>query len=340
MPYATVSAGLTAGLISYALSKGADSTAMLSGVGLSKDELEDPDNRIPFTCYFELMRRAQELTNDPAFSLHWGEDVGMSEVSIVGLIMNASATMGEAFLQLQRFGSLAMEVQEEAEGPNFELVVEEGRLFMVHQRAEANAFPELTENAFVRLVCGPRRFLKQPHVLSVHLSYPAPCYRGEYDRIFQCPVHFDTKWNAMELHPEIAGWEVAQNTRYIFDLLTERAESLVEYLEKTNTFRGQLEKELLTVIHKGDVGADNIAARLGISRQTMFRRLKDDETSFSAVLEELRHRLAIQYLKTNKTSVNETAYLTGFSEPAAFSRAFKRWTGTSPKDFAKQSRKS
>jgi AraC-like DNA-binding protein len=48
------------------------------------------------------------------------------------------------------------------------------------------------------------------------------------------------------------------------------------------------------------------------------------------VLDELRHKLAVHYLRGRKTSVNETAYLVGFSEPAAFSRAFKRWTGATP----------
>jgi AraC-like DNA-binding protein len=72
-----------------------------------------------------------------------------------------------------------------------------------------------------------------------------------------------------------------------------------------------------------------IANRMGLSRQTLFRRLKSEGTSFGKVLEELRHKMALNYLSGKKVSVNETAYLVGFSEPAAFSRAFKRWTGTS-----------
>ena len=76
---------------------------------------------------------------------------------------------------------------------------------------------------------------------------------------------------------------------------------------------------------------DMVASKLGLSRQTLFRKLKAEGVTFEKVLDELRHRLAVSYLSGRKVSVNETAYLVGFSDPAAFSRAFKRWTGASPR---------
>ena len=86
----------------------------------------------------------------------------------------------------------------------------------------------------------------------------------------------------------------------------------------------------MLILHKGDVGMDVIAAKMGVSRQTLFRRLKAEGVTFEIILDELRQRLALHYLAGRKASVNETAYLVGFSDPAAFSRAFKRWTGTTP----------
>jgi AraC-like DNA-binding protein len=75
---------------------------------------------------------------------------------------------------------------------------------------------------------------------------------------------------------------------------------------------------------------DAIAAKMGQSRQTLYRNLKDEGVTFEQVLDDLRHRLALHYLEGKRVSVNETAYLVGFSDPSAFSRAFKRWTGHSP----------
>jgi AraC-like DNA-binding protein len=88
----------------------------------------------------------------------------------------------------------------------------------------------------------------------------------------------------------------------------------------------------MPILHTGEVSMDAIAAKLGQSRQTLYRNLKAEEVTFEQVLDALRHKLALHYLAGKKVSVNETAYLVGFSDPASFSRAFKRWTGTSPRD--------
>ena len=77
-----------------------------------------------------------------------------------------------------------------------------------------------------------------------------------------------------------------------------------------------------------------IADKLCCSRQTLFRKLKAEGVTFEQVLDELRHKLSLNYLNANKDSVKETARLVGYSDPAAFSRAFKRWTGSSPREYA------
>jgi AraC-like DNA-binding protein len=74
----------------------------------------------------------------------------------------------------------------------------------------------------------------------------------------------------------------------------------------------------------------SVAKRLGMSRATLYRQLREEGTSYEDLLDDLRHRMALHYLDGKKVSVNQTAYLVGFSDPSVFSRAFKRWTGKSP----------
>lgn len=332
----SVSAGLAASLVDYATAQGADRADVLACANLAETRLIDIDGRVELDRYLALIEAAKLANNDQALVLRWAEAVGMADVSIVGLIMEASATMGDAFFQLQRYGRLAMEINAPANASRYKLVECEGELLLVECAMPWGIVPALTESAFVRLVCGPRRFLDQPHVRAIHLAYDPPVYRSEYERIFRCPVHFNSSRNAMVLHPETPSWRVAQYPRYAFGILAAKADTLLGELDSLKTMRGQVEAALLPILHEGEVSADRIAAQVEMSRQTLFRRLQREGTSFREILKNLRQRLAIDYLRGRKVSVNETAYLVGFSEPAAFSRAFKRWTGRSPQAFRQQ----
>jgi AraC-like DNA-binding protein len=330
----TVAAGLARGLTDFAVSRGAVRDAMLARAGIEHSDLADQDNRVPFEKYVMLMRAAKTLTGDPALALHYGEANDMAEVSVVGLIANASETMFEAFQQLSRFGRLVIEFDG---GPDrFSTAQEDGGLWAIDNRQDANDFPELTESTFARMVCGPRRFGVTQVAKRLCFTHPAPPYRDEYERVFQCPVTFGAKWNAMMVDERWMFHRLNLQPRYVFGVLSERADALLKDLEASKTTRGRVEALLMPVLHKGDASMDMVAGKMGMSRQTVFRRLKDEDTTFEKVLDALRHKLALDYLSARKASVNETAYLVGFSDPAAFSRAFKRWTGQNPRAFRKE----
>jgi AraC-like DNA-binding protein len=330
---ATVAMGIVSGLLEFAIGCGADGGKLIAAARIDPDQLGNPDARVPLDRYIDLMRAAKSATNDTALALKFSENVSVSEMSIVGLIMEASATMGDAFVQLQRYGRLAAETSGTNEGEQFELVSRGSRLFMVDHRQHPNLFPELTEFTFGSLACGPRRFLPRPHVLEVHVTHQAPPHAAEYERVFQCPVHFGSHWNAMQLNPRVAEWRVAQAPRYVFGILARHTDGLLADLEASQSLCSRIEKLVLPTLHHGPVTADEVAARLGFSRQTLFRKLREEGQSFSGVIQDLRRRLAIAYMEGRIATVTETAYLLGFSDFSSFSRAFKRWTGVAPSDY-------
>lgn len=169
------------------------------------------------------MRLGQQASGDSSLSLRFGAAVGMADLSILGLIMEASASMGEAFVQMQRYGRLAM-ASDQSLPSRFTLEGRDAQLFLVDRRPDPGAFPELTEEAFAQLTCGPRRFLDRPHVLSVHVTHEAPRHAALYDKVFACPVHFGAAFNGLELPLDIAGWPVAGERRYVFGVLCEKAD--------------------------------------------------------------------------------------------------------------------
>jgi AraC-like DNA-binding protein len=97
-------------------------------------------------------------------------------------------------------------------------------------------------------------------------------------------------------------------------------------------FRKEVERRMEPMLASGPVRIDDVARALGCGRQTLYRRLKAEGVTFAELLDGLRRRLALRFVREQGLSVKESAWRLGFSDPAAFSRAFKRWTGTSPSE--------
>ena len=326
----TVGAGFARGLFELAVRKGAERRALAAAAGVDAATLEDQDARIPFATYVAIMRAGKALSGDMALGLHYGEQVDIADVSIVGLLGQASRTPLEAFQQLNRYVPLIVETDLGEAAMRFGMVLEKGSVWLIDNRRNPNAFHELSESAFAQLICGRRRAGPTPPLKSVRFTHPDPGYAAEYERIFGCPVIFGADRNAVEITPAAEAPLSVKLPRYVFGVLSERADALLADLQAQKSIRARVEALLMARLHTGEISMDEIAAALGQSRQTLFRRLKAEGATFEKVLDERRHRMALDYFSARKVSVNETAYLVGFSDPAAFSRAFKRWTGVSP----------
>lgn len=325
----TVGAGFARALFDLAVARGASPAALSERSGVDPAALADPDGRVAFDAYVALMRAAKALTGDPALALHFGEEVDGMDLSILPSLVGGSDTPVDALARLNRFAPLAIEVDSER-AVRMDFARRDGRLFMVDRRPDPNAFPELTESSFARMVCGGRRhgydLLKE-----VHVTHKAPAYRSEYERIFRVPVHFESDWNALEVDEALMSMRFDAPPPYVHRLLSERAETLLKDLEGSKGMRGRVEKLLLPMLPGGGANIQTVAARLGMSRQTLYRRLKGEGVTFEKLLDDLRHRLALRYVREEGVSINEAAYRLGFADRAAFSHAFKRWTGASPR---------
>jgi AraC-like DNA-binding protein len=92
---------------------------------------------------------------------------------------------------------------------------------------------------------------------------------------------------------------------------------------------------ILSMLPLGSLTADTVAARFSMSNRTLRRRLQEDATSYQELLDEVRAELARHYLTRERRGIDEVAFLLGFSDPSAFSKAFRRWTGQTPADFVR-----
>lgn len=334
----TIAAGYVKALLNFAVAKGADRKLLSARSNVDPDGNYEQDDRVPFANYVALLDASIELCNEPALALQFGEAVLMPDVSIVGLVCSASETTGAARVQMNRYARLLVDEDPGRASEIVELVRNDTGVWLHATSKSYIGNGRLTEVSFAQCVTGARallgatpEFAGRPFPCSVHFTHSEPNYRAEYDRIFKAPLVFGSNKNALQIDEEFLSIKLPTTNRYVFGLLNERAEALLRNLKASNSVRARVESVLIPILHTGEASMDVTAAKLGLSRQTLFRKLKAEGTTYEKLLDELRHRMAIDYLNGKKVSVNETAYLVGFSEPAAFSRAFKRWTGVSPR---------
>jgi AraC-like DNA-binding protein len=203
-------------------------------------------------------------------------------------------------------------------------------------------YPLLIESGLARCIPGARVLLSSMPGLeqlsfpkAVRFAHKKPSYRDEYDRIFGVPLFFESGMNAIVVDARVLELELPKANPYLANMLKERADALLQKMDDAQSVRAQVESLLTPLLHSRETKIDAIAKELAMSRQTLFRRLKSEGVTFEQVLDDLRHKMAIRLL-AEKLSVSETADRVGFSEPAAFSRAFRRWTGVSPREFCAQ----
>lgn len=328
----SVAAAISVRVIEFAEERGASREELLAQAGIDPVLLEDLDARIPLTQHAALLRTAKTMCNDPAFALHYGEAVNLAEVSVVGLIGYACETMFDAFVQLQRYSRLMMDFGLGMQ-PRFALASEPDGLWLEDNRPDPNSTPELTETVFAQMVSGTRRFGDTPFVLAVEVTHAEPGYAHEYERVLGAPVNFRCARNRMRIDENWLTRRVEAQPKYAFAILARHADEMLAELDRLDSFAARVEQMLLAKLHTGDVGIATMAAQLGLSRDTLYRRLKREGVTYEGLVAAVRHRMALDYLAGDRVSVSETAYLLGFSDPAAFSRAFRRWTGRSPRDY-------
>ncbi|MEO8622318.1 MAG: AraC family transcriptional regulator ligand-binding domain-containing protein, partial [bacterium] len=330
----TISAVSVRALLELSVKLGAERQALLDASRIAHDDLLDGDNRIPFARYAALMRAGQRQANDPALGLHYGEAFDVAELSIGCVVSGMSATSMDGIIgQLNRFARIGADVECEGDGDRLRLCRTASTLWLIDARKNPNAFPEHTEASFARIITSTRNVVgRLPLFTAVEFTHWEPQYRTEYDRIFQVPVTFGSSRNAIGINEALLHTiPRPASSPLVEKVVREHAEALLTHVNGVRSIRGQVEMLLRPLLESGSGTVEAVARSMALSRQTLFRRLKAEGVTFEQVRDAARHRLAVSYMTDGGASVSHTAAMLGYKSPASFSRAFKRWTGASPR---------
>ncbi|MBN0980990.1 AraC family transcriptional regulator [Pseudomonas hygromyciniae] len=160
-------------------------------------------------------------------------------------------------------------------------------------------------------------------------SYPAPAHASEYDLLFPCPLVFSAASSSLVFHSRYLSLALLQDERTLKHFLERSPADLLSRPDEGDSLSSQL-RRLLSRDRTPWPDLEAVAQHLHISPQTLRRHLREEGTSFQALKDELRRDIAIFHLGRADLSLQEIAEQLGFSEPSAFHRAFKKWTGVTP----------
>lgn len=330
----TVSAGLVRGLVGFAARQGVEGAALLARAELSPRTIADDDARIPFGLYAALYRAAEELCEDPAFALHLGEWIDGMDL-VVCHIGSASPTMGGALEAINQYNRLAIDVETAGGGDPYKVERADEGVWLIDTCVYPGEAPQVTETSFVRLIAGSRQISSRQFVRRVCFVRSAPLHREEYRRVFGAPVSFGQEANAMLLDPEWLTLPLPPTAPYADSVLAKHAGRLMEDLNDLGSRRRRVADVVGGRLSSGRVNMTAVARELGMSRSALYRLLRDEGTTFEQIVDQACLARATRMLENGRT-IDEIAASLGYSDRSAFSRAFKRWTGASPRSVGRR----
>jgi len=305
---------------------GLNNRELFERAGLNPAKLRNPDARYPDKRIIKLWEYALEAIDDPCLGLEVASHFYPTTLHALGFAWLASQTLKDAFERLIRYSRIITDVEK----LSFEETTQDFR-FKIHLPDDRPYFPyEDYDAAFAivvhlcRLSCGNDFCPK--HIV---MQREEPACVDRFYALFRCSIEFSSdSYEIWFNKPDIGKQLPAANERLA--LMNDKVvmDYLVE-LDKDDIVM-QVKQKLIDQLPTGKVTQKDIANALHMSERSLQRKLAEHKTSYKKILDEVRKELAKGYINDARLSINEITYLIGFSEPANFTRAFKRWHGTSP----------
>jgi AraC-like DNA-binding protein len=327
-----VAASYVLTLLDVAVARGADRAEVLSLAAVDAALLENPSARVPVSDLLNLFDAARRLARDPLLGLHMGQEAKPRTFSALGYAAMGAATLEEAAAQIPRYERLVYDGGKTT-------VSRAGATAIISWRSglesiAAGLLQPLNEAivagwlSFGRWITG----LKPPLTLA-RFQHQSPGDRAalsEYAGFFGCPVEFGAEDNALLFPSEILDLPIVLRDDGLRLVMESRATAALRELDGGRPVTLQASAVVRDRLSRGVPTMAEVGRALGLSDRTLRRRLALEGQSFQNLLSEIRHELAMAYLRDPTLSLLDIALLLGYSDQSAFSAAFSVWSGMSP----------
>lgn len=320
-------ASLVQGFAAFASRKELDFADLLLKAGINSADLAGPDNELSLNAIARLLTLASEQSKDPCLGIHWAEAFPPGASGILGYLILNAASVRKAVAAVARYIGLVMaplDVTLEEEGGIGRLAVRFPPEFTA-PRIQFVSF------AMALLVIRLRKHAGQNWMpVRVDLEHRVlPC-RETVLRVLGPNVHFDMPVTTLHIRELVLERGSADADQRLFDLIRQLGERMLAEQAPGADILVATRKAIVTQLENGTVRVRDVAETMGIGPSTLQSRLRAAGSTYEEILTSTRRRLSDLYLRDTELPLTEIAFLLGFSELSAFTRAAQRWYGAPP----------
>ena len=313
-------------LLLHLKARGHDSSAFLKTHGVDPAIFQDPEGRLPHTVAVSLWPAATRLTNDLDLGLHVAEGIRPGAYGALGYALRTSENFGMSLQRMCRYHRVfhdAAEVQLTLRGEN---------AILSHRLRLPGGVPRAVSEYIVAAWLITSRQAAGVHWIPIEARFPhsIPEDTSEHRRLFGCTLKFGNDRSELVFSRDLLDMPFETADPQLQAILEAQVLAMFQRLPKGEAVTDSVRRLLARELSNGEPSLEQIAPRLHMSARTLHRRLEEEGTSFRRVLAEVRREIAARHLSERRLAIGEIAFLLGFSEPSAFHRAFKRWTGHAP----------
>lgn len=314
---------------------GRDAAALLGTLGLEPEGLPDPAFMVPAADYYAFFEQAAATDADPTtLPLRVGATMRSDDYGPFGFAWKSAPTLRGSYERAARFALVLTSVT------GYEVEKCFGGAFMhLHREGERRLGMRLSNEASLASIMAiSREVASQPfRPEGVYLKHEAPGDTRGHEAYFKCPVHFGSDKDALRVSEKTLRSPNKVGDASIAQFFDTILETEVGTLDDTVPLDRRVLDRVSTALSGGVPALSDVARELGMSGRTLQRRLADEDATYQLLVDDARQKLAVRLLRQDgDATLSEVAFMTGFADQSAFTRAFKRWTGVPPGAFRTQ----
>ncbi|RRZ93554.1 AraC family transcriptional regulator [Erwinia sp. 198] len=328
-----VLAAAASGLGEFITEKGGDVDRIFGVSGIDPEQLASPTLSLGLVNYCRVMEEAARCSGFDNFGLHYGRQFKPQSLGLIGYVGLCSATLEQALHNVvnafpwHQHDTLTR-LTDKGDCWRLDYQVRHGAILCRRQDAE------LTMGMFMNLI----RHVAGRHWAprEVHFEHPRPEQWHEHCKVFDAPVWFEQPCNAMIIPKKDLARAMPESDPMLL-LVMQDAIRRLNSATPRQTVVDRARSQVRLMLMQGEPALPEVAEKMGMSSWSLQRRLREENLSFTALVDKVRCELATWYLQQRQLPVSEMALLLGYSEASAFSRAFRRWFGVSPRQWRQAS---